>query len=128
MRKVPETPALSGSRNEQRLVLVTLDELDARIEAAVTRALTSISSATDTMVDAKTAQTFGIGRRTFYRLIHEGLVRGHRVGRALVVARSELVAWVEAQPAVAPTPEPREADPVAEALKAGRLRVVGGKR
>jgi excisionase family DNA binding protein len=126
MRKVPETATLPASRNEQRFVLMTPDELDERIEAAVARALAKAEPAPE-MLDVKGAKALGVGRRTFYRLVHDGMVAGHRVGRSLVVKRSELAQWVAAQPAALQR-EPREADPVQEALASGRLRVVGGKR
>lgn len=60
------------------------------------------------------------------RAIREGELSGSRVGRQLLVRRADLDAWIEGQrPAVKPA---GLADPVEQAIAAGRLRRVGGRR
>lgn len=41
------------------------------------------------------AREMGIGRDAMYRLIHEGRIHVVRVGRRILIPRTELVAFVE---------------------------------
>jgi excisionase family DNA binding protein len=114
-----------------RVVVIEAEELQRLIAEAV-RAATSRPASADEWVDARTS---GLGRRTFLRLVREGEFPASKRGKAYVVRRADVDAYLERQriappPTPSPPPEPPRApdgapfDPIAAALAEGRLRIV----
>lgn len=113
-----------------RVVVVELDELQRMIADAV-RAAASPPVSADDWVDARTS---GLGRRTFLRLVREGTLPASKRGKAYIVRRAHVDAYLERQRfAPPPDPAPPEPpgppdgapfDPIAAALAEGRLRLV----
>ena len=110
------------------LVLVDADELRRLIEDAVRAAVGQLAS-TDDWVDARTS---GLGRGLFRRLVRDGTLPTHKRGKAFVVRRSEVDAYILSQRISASPPRapavtgggPGMVDPIAAALAEGRLRLV----
>jgi len=109
-------------------IIVTSDEeLTELVRAAVREELERARGGD--LVDAKGS---GFGIITFRRLVRVGALQGTKVGRRLVVQRSELDRYLAqqrakqsaAKPAATPT---AEHDPLKAMLDAGRLRVVERK-
>ncbi len=113
-----------------RVVVVALDELQRMIADAV-RAATPQPASADDWVGARTS---GLGRRTFLRLVRDGALPASKRGKAYVVRRSDVDAYLErhriAPPLEALQPEPPRPpdgapfDPIAAALAEGRLRLI----
>lgn len=112
-----------------RLVVVELHELQRMIADAVRGATSPLASADD-WVDARTC---GLGRRTFLRLVREGALPASKRGKAYIVRRGDVDAYLERQriappvpssPAPPPPPDGAPFDPIAAALAEGRLRIV----
>lgn len=110
-----------------KLVVVPIDELGELIRSAVAEALRSTGHGRADWVDARTS---GLEPRAFRRLAREKAFPTYRLGRKLVAKRSDVDAWIESRPRCAETDRPEEAppDPLARALAAGNLRVVGGAK
>lgn len=110
-----------------RVVIVEREELERLIVDAVRAAVASRGSG-DEWVDAKTS---GLGRRLFLRLARQGAFPVCKRGRAYVARRADVDAYLECQRIQPQPPDPPEppppggTDPIAAALAAGRLRVVG---
>lgn len=112
-----------------RVVVVERDELERLIDAAVRSAMSSKASG-DEWVDARSS---GLGWRLFLRLARQGAFPVSKRGKAYVARRADIDAYIESQRVKpqppspqppAPAPPPGSHDPIAEALAAGRLRVV----
>jgi excisionase family DNA binding protein len=64
-------------------------------------------------------------------LVRRGELAGYRIGRRVAVRRSDLLAWIESRRIERPAAEPKatpDLDPIAEGLRAGRLRSIRGGR
>jgi excisionase family DNA binding protein len=78
-----------------RIVTISADELDARIEAAVKRALAERPSPLRLLPAAEAAELLGVKRDTLIGWARDGEIPHRRSGRKYLFAEPELRAWVE---------------------------------
>ena len=127
--------------SDVRVIVVERDELVRLLEDAVRSAMES-SASRDGWVDARTSP---LPRRAFLKLAREGAFPASLVGNKFMARRRDVEAYLERQrvrPAAAAQERaelpssPRlpaaavasNDDPVAQALAAGRLRIVKGSK
>ena len=78
-----------------RVITITADELDARIEAAVRRALAERPSPLRLLPPDEAAELLGVKRDTLIGWARDGTIPCRRAGRKYLFAEPELCEWVE---------------------------------
>lgn len=101
------------------IVVMTAEQLHKLVVAAVREALKEAQAGD--LVDAAAS---GLSPRTFRRLVRTGKLDGKKVGRAYLVKRESLDAYLAERDAPNPLAPTTPDDPIAKALAEGRLRVI----
>lgn len=78
-------------------VVIPLDELDQRIEAAVRRAIDSrpVERPPEWLDTRGAAELLGVTRRQVAKLAEKGAIPSARVGRLLRLKRADVIAYLE---------------------------------
>ncbi len=117
------------ANDKPTVIVATPEQLAELIDAAVERAMAKSRPAAEQWVDKRGAAAYGLAPRLFLALCASGEVPASKVGKKYVARASDLAAYLERQRLQVEPAEAAQADadldPVDQALRLGRLRVLG---